>query len=162
MDGNLQTSSLKKSRFSRVPRILWGLWIGATVSILLCAAFGGLAWSLNNRSPSVSLVWVMNSEQAAYRGAFVGAVVGWSTFSWREVARAGFISVIALGLYTAYDLLSYILPGSFFDFAFVLHLISYTGLTCSIVYASLARFYRPKASLPEVQPEAVSAAIESI
>lgn len=133
---------------SRLPslftaRTLWGIAVGATVSVVVCVSGGLIGWQIGAYSRALTIVWTLHPETAAWRGALLGLLVGWLSRTPKQMLAAFGIGTVALLVSDWKSQLSVFVPyQNVFDFAVVLHYIANALLVCAATYLLLLKHDR--------------------
>lgn len=92
---------MTKKLGGRLEQVLWTVVAGAVCNVVLCS-FVSVVMSFGRYfSYPVAVVWVAQLETALWRGAVVGAVIGWWLNSWRATVVASAAGGLVLALLRA-------------------------------------------------------------
>lgn len=128
-----------KLLLSRLERVIWTAVLGAVWNVILCSLVDLLTWHLRYYSLPVGVVWTVSMEAMLWRGALVGAVVGW----WLGVNRTIVLASAGGGLLLALlKTLETVAEGTHLRYAIEIRVIAHfiiNGLLTGTVAGLLAR-----------------------
>lgn len=121
-------------------RTLWGIAIGALAAITACTAVGLVSAQMGFYSRAVTVVWTLQTDKAAWRGALLGLLTGWLAHTRPQLLRVYGLSVLLLLLLDWREQLAAFMPYSnLFDAAVTLNYLLFTLLICAVVFFVLRR-----------------------
>ncbi|MGQ9739311.1 MAG: hypothetical protein ACUVRT_15605 [Armatimonadota bacterium] len=135
-------------RLPQLEQAIWSAAIGAGWNVVMCSLIDLLTWHLRYYSLPVGVVWSVSLETMLWRGAVVGAIVGW----WLGHNRAVFLASVGGGLLlTLLYAVGWLSQGGFLRYAIdigvTMHFVL-NGLLVGVVAGLLTR-YALKASLKQ-------------
>lgn len=126
-------------RFSQLEQAIWSAVLGAGWNVVLCSLIDLLTWHLRYYSLSVGVVWSVSLETMLWRGAVVGAIVGW----WLGHNRAILLASAGGGLLlTLLQALGSLYQGTFLRYAIDIWVTTHfvlNGLLVGVVAGLLTR-----------------------
>lgn len=114
--------------------------MGALLGVVVCPTGGLIGWGLKAHSRALTVVWTLDIESAAWRGAFIGVLMGWQGQSPKKMWMTVGISAVALMLYDSLRLIAHnVLPQNVFDLRVLLHFLLNSFIIGGVVYLLLTK-----------------------
>lgn len=136
-------------------RTMWGALLGAAIGVLICVTGGLLGWWIGAGGAALTLVWTLDWQAAAARGAMLGLLIGWLATSRAQLWRVWLFGTVLLLVWEwKNQFFRFVFWPNIFDLRVALHLLFNTLLICAATYAGLRLQTRNSVQLqPTVAPE---------